>query len=198
MSPHRSAGWESMFWLVFEKSSNAVALLDADQRFVDVNEATLGVLGQSRGDVVGRVATDLMRADERVEAAKRWRVLVEHGEDSGRQTFVHADGTEVVLHFAGRMAQIGGRRLAVFLVDSVVLRTVTPAGPPVAELTPRERQVIRLIALGATTNEMVGELSISAETVRTHVRNAMQRLNVHTRAQLVAMALALDAEASRQ
>ena len=56
-------------------------------------------------------------------------------------------------------------------------------------LTKREREVVRLIALGRATGEIAMVLNISSETVRTHVRNAMTKLGAHTRAQLVALVL---------
>lgn len=127
-----------------------------------------------------------MVPDERADAVKRWRVLVERGENSGRQTFVRPDGSEIEAHFPGRMTDIEGRRLAVFVVDTAVPRSTPAAGQPIADVTPREREVIRLIALGASTREIAAQLSISVETVRTHVRNAMRKLGVRTRAQLAA------------
>jgi DNA-binding NarL/FixJ family response regulator len=56
-------------------------------------------------------------------------------------------------------------------------------------LTQREREVLRLLADGLS-NEAIGEtLGISAETVRTHVRKAMSKLDADTRTQAVATAL---------
>ena len=46
--------------------------------------------------------------------------------------------------------------------------------------------MVTLIALGRDTDGIAEDLSISPETVRSHVRNAMSKLNAHTRAQLVA------------
>ena len=46
------------------------------------------------------------------------------------------------------------------------------------------------MALGLATRRIAGELSVSPETVRSHVRNAMAKTGAHTRAQLVALALA--------
>lgn len=56
-------------------------------------------------------------------------------------------------------------------------------------LTKRERELVTLIALGRSTEEIAEELCISGATVRTHVRNAMSKLGAHTRAQLVALVL---------
>jgi DNA-binding CsgD family transcriptional regulator len=56
-------------------------------------------------------------------------------------------------------------------------------------LTPREREVIRLVAQGATTGQIAVELYLSPATVRTHVRNAMVKTQARTRAHLVAIVL---------
>ena len=46
------------------------------------------------------------------------------------------------------------------------------------------------MALGSTGREIADELQISHETVRTHIRNAMEKLHARSRAHLVAKALA--------
>jgi DNA-binding NarL/FixJ family response regulator len=56
-------------------------------------------------------------------------------------------------------------------------------------LTTREREVCTLLATGLSGEEIAEGLFLSAETVRTHIRNAMQRLGVKTRAQLIAQAI---------
>ena len=56
-------------------------------------------------------------------------------------------------------------------------------------LTPREREVVILLATGLSGEEIAERLFLSSETVRTHVRNAMQRLRVKTRAHLIARAI---------
>jgi DNA-binding NarL/FixJ family response regulator len=67
------------------------------------------------------------------------------------------------------------------------------AGASVAEklpkLTQRERDVLRLLADGLSNEEIGKRLFISAETVRTHVRKAMDKLDADTRTQAVAKAI---------
>jgi DNA-binding NarL/FixJ family response regulator len=67
------------------------------------------------------------------------------------------------------------------------------AGPEAAEhlptLTKREREILRLLADGMRNDAVALELSISPLTVRTHVRNAMDKLEADTRTQAVARAL---------
>jgi two-component system NarL family response regulator len=57
------------------------------------------------------------------------------------------------------------------------------------ELTPRERDVLRLLADGKTNEEIGAALTISPQTVRTHVQKAMEKLGATTRVQAVATAL---------
>lgn len=56
-------------------------------------------------------------------------------------------------------------------------------------LSPREREVLTLLAIGLTGTQIAQRLFISAETVRIHVRNARRRLGAKTRTQAVAIAL---------
>ncbi len=61
-------------------------------------------------------------------------------------------------------------------------------GAPVDPLTPREEEVVRHLAAGRTTKECAAALGLSEHTVNRHVANAMRRLGVHDRAELVRLA----------
>ena len=56
-------------------------------------------------------------------------------------------------------------------------------------LSPREREVLDLLANGLTGEEAAVRLSLSPETIRTHIRNAMGKLGAHTRVHAVAIAM---------
>jgi len=56
-------------------------------------------------------------------------------------------------------------------------------------ITQREREVLRLLADGLANEKIGQQLHISPETVRTHVRKAMAKLDADTRTQAVATAL---------
>jgi DNA-binding CsgD family transcriptional regulator len=51
-------------------------------------------------------------------------------------------------------------------------------------LSPRERDVSALACLGFTNKQIAGRLHISAETVKTHLRNALTKFNLHSRSEL--------------
>lgn len=53
-------------------------------------------------------------------------------------------------------------------------------------LTPREREVVALLARGRSQEEIAAELFISAKTVATHIQRVLAKLGVHSRAQAVA------------
>ncbi|MEM8778435.1 MAG: response regulator transcription factor [Cyanobacteria bacterium P01_G01_bin.49] len=61
----------------------------------------------------------------------------------------------------------------------------TPPSAPIefAELTPREKDVLRLIALGANNREIAQSLFIAERTVKNHVTNILMRLNLRDRTQ---------------
>ncbi len=54
-------------------------------------------------------------------------------------------------------------------------------------LSPRERQILELLAEGLTGQAIAGQLVLSPETIRTHVRNATSKLGASTRVQAVAL-----------
>jgi DNA-binding NarL/FixJ family response regulator len=56
-------------------------------------------------------------------------------------------------------------------------------------ITPRQREILRLVALGHTNREIAGSLGISVRTVEVHRFNLMRRLNVRNVAQLLRQAL---------
>ncbi|MFV0258255.1 MAG: response regulator transcription factor, partial [Acidimicrobiales bacterium] len=63
-----------------------------------------------------------------------------------------------------------------------------PDDPAIALLTPREREVVELAALGLTNADIAERLYLSTLTVKTHANRAMMKLAVRDRAQLVAYA----------
>ena len=187
----KDAGWEQLFWTVFERSTNPIAVLDDQLRFNAINEPALETLGHTRGFLIGRSSLTIVAESERAKATEEWQALLRTGQASGERTVVRSDGASVPIEFAARLATVDGRRLAVYVVTE--LRKPLPAGkqsePHPEALTPREREVVTLIALGEDSAGVAAKLTISPETARTHVRNAMRKLGVRTRAQLVAVTL---------
>jgi DNA-binding NarL/FixJ family response regulator len=78
-------------------------------------------------------------------------------------------------------------RLAGFVLDAFSQGTATgtvPSDPELDQLSPREREVLRLIARGYTYKEVARDLTISAKTVESHVSSVLRKLQLSTRHEL--------------
>jgi DNA-binding NarL/FixJ family response regulator len=129
-----------------------------DVRFLalSVSDAAEDVIGVIRGGARGYV-TKTIGPDELVAAVERVR-----------------DGDAVF-----------SPRLAGFVLDAFAGEAPAPApDPDLEQLTPREREVLRLIARGYTYRELAQRLDISVKTVETHVSAVLRKLQLSTRHQL--------------
>ena len=76
-------------------------------------------------------------------------------------------------------------RLAGFVLDAFRDAPVAPSiDPEIDQLTPREREVLRLLARGYAYKEIASELFISIKTVETHASNVLRKLQLSNRHQL--------------
>jgi PAS domain S-box-containing protein len=169
-----------------------MALIDEDRRYVEVNPIHVQIFGHRREDLVGRRVDDFLPPEELPTVEQEWSEFLRTGEYAGERSYTNADGTVVRVEYAASTETITGRRLALYVSSNV-----EPDEPPdeaVAmdggdALSPREQEVVRLVAMGMTSREVADELTVSTETVRTHIRNALAKTGTRTRAQLVARVL---------
>jgi DNA-binding NarL/FixJ family response regulator len=112
--------------------------------------------------------------------------LLYEGLDSGAQGYALKAGPMQELVSAITQVAAGGSYVDPRL-DRILLSE--RATTKVSQLSPREREVMGLMAEGRTA-EVVGEqLGVSVETVRTHVRNAIRKLQARNRVHAIAIAL---------
>jgi DNA-binding NarL/FixJ family response regulator len=79
--------------------------------------------------------------------------------------------------------------IAGLVVEELVRRTEAPGSPSLGGLTPRERQVLKLLADGMRPREIAQELAISVKTVEVHKQNLMNKLEIHTASELTRFAI---------
>jgi DNA-binding NarL/FixJ family response regulator len=125
------------------------------------------------------------------EASPKTKVVVytaDIGEAEARELL--ADGVSGVVLKEAPLADLG-RALDAVLQGSSYLDPTIVQSVRSAKLTVREREVLTLLAEGMQHEQIAQQLGISAETVRTHLKKASDRLGAATRTQAVATALRL-------
>jgi DNA-binding NarL/FixJ family response regulator len=114
------------------------------------------------------------------------RALLSDALDAGARGFVLKEAPLADLVRAVQRVAAGDTYVDPVLAGILVGAQMSAKLP---QLTQREREVLRLLADGHTNEEIGKRLFISPETVRTHVRKAMAKLDADTRTQAVATAL---------
>jgi DNA-binding NarL/FixJ family response regulator len=125
-----------------------------------------------------RLGVLLYTGDEEIE------VLVEALESGARGVTLKASEPETTMR-AVRAVAAGGTFIDPGVRDRLAERDESAD----KVLTVREREVLGHLAEGRSIAEIAGELVLSTETIRTHVRNAMGKMGAHTRAHAVVVAL---------
>ena len=134
------------------------------------------------------------------EAAPRVRVLMlsMHDQPGYVRRSLELGAAGYVLKSAGRdellsalqVAAEGGTYLPGELMEPLVAG-FTGRGGPTGKLSPRERQVLQLVADGYENKQIAAELGLSEATVKTYLRGVFERLEVSSRAEAVAVGLRL-------
>jgi DNA-binding NarL/FixJ family response regulator len=114
------------------------------------------------------------------------RALLTEAIDAGARGFVLKEAPLADLVRAVQLIADGGSYVDPVLAGALA---TADAAAHLPALTQRERDVLRLLADGLTNEEIGAQLFISPETVRTHIRKAMAKLEADTRTQAVATAL---------
>jgi two-component system response regulator NreC len=107
---------------------------------------------------------------------------------TGALGFVLKEAADEELLQAIHLAAAGDTYLNPRLGARLAIQPPVPAGPP-DDLTEREVDVLRLIALGHTNTEIAAQLFLSTRTVETHRAHVQQKLRRSSRAELVRYAL---------
>jgi len=169
------------------------SLHDVDGRFVHVNAAAERAIGRSNAEMVGCHFTDPVPPEARENVEAQFRRAVESGEPTDFETvFVDANG-----HLRSVRAQhlplrsgdaIVGVLILAFGARQVPPEHIGPRATPQPQLTPRQREILELIATGLSTSEIATALTLSTETVQNHLRNVLRELHAHTRVEAIATA----------
>ncbi len=170
---HESASREEALDLVRDIGDFDVAIVDMRWR---QNGAETSISGQETIRVLRRSSPGLG--------------IVAHGERPERHianVALQAGASAYVARTAGT-AQLRRAVDAAIAQESFVDPDVPPKGSR-GKLTRRQREILQLLANGESTTVAARELDLSEETVKTHIKTALARLNARNRTHAVAMAI---------
>ena len=165
---------------------------------LDNTTADVVVLDISMPDISGvQVAAEIRGSHPNVKIV----ALSRHAEKAYVQQMLEAGAmgyvrkqTEAAVLLAAIRAVAGGEKyldpsIAGKLFETHGSRTAKKDVGGLHALTPREREIVTLVAYGHTNKEIAGSLGITVKTVETHKTNIMQKLELTSRADVVRFAL---------
>jgi DNA-binding NarL/FixJ family response regulator len=158
-----------------------VERLDPDVALVDIR------LGEDSGIELTRALLDA--APERrivLYTGSSDVELLVSGLDSGARGYALKEGTPAELTGALQTVAQGGTYVDPRLRSALLSRETTQRLP---SLSKREGEIMDLLAQGLTGEQVAERLVLSSETVKTHIRNAMAKLEANTRVHAIAIAL---------
>lgn len=160
-----------------------IVLLDIQMPVMDGIEATRLIAADPRLDGVRVVILTNFGLDEYVFNALRAGAAGFMLKDSDPADLLH--GIQVVARGDALLSPTITRRL----IDQFVARPAVSLPPGrLGQLTDREREIVALVGLGMSNEEIAAHLVVSPFTAKTHVSRAMVKLGARDRAQLVVLA----------
>ncbi|MCB0160993.1 MAG: response regulator transcription factor [Caldilineaceae bacterium] len=113
--------------------------------------------------------------------------------DAGVHGYILKEVAPQELAAAIRQVAAGEAYLHPAIADMVRHRHVRQSTPSrLLDLTPRELEVLALMATATSNREIAEQLTLAEETVRSHVKSILRKLGAHSRTQAVVEALRLD------
>jgi PAS domain S-box-containing protein len=198
---------EKALYQALTQGGDAAFVVGAAGRIVLWNRAAERLLGYAAEEVIGRTCCELLTprnghsGDERSCVRDR-RVTAAISQGQTVSNFDMKARTKAGQSIWLNVSTLALRRegaseaLTIHLVRDVTAAHEQPAAGEstngesngVGVRTPREREVLRLLAGGANTRRAAERLGVSPATVRNHVQNMFGKLGVHSRLQAVAYA----------
>jgi DNA-binding NarL/FixJ family response regulator len=168
-------GREALDWLRSAPQLPDVILMDVRMPEMD-GVATTGAIGQEFPTVKILILTTFDDTEYVAQALQ-----------NGASGYLLKDTPAEELVQAIQLVQKGYTQLAPGLAQKLILGTpvvaAAPIDPLLAELTPREQEILQLIAQGASNREIAQQLYISEKTVKNHITSLLSRLGLRDRTQ---------------
>lgn len=194
---------EERFRGAFEAAPIGMGLTSLDGRWLKVNDALCRLIGYTPGELLTMRWHEITHPDDIAgDIALGKRLLA--GELTSyelEKRYLRKDGTVVWIQLSIYLVRDaeGAPAYSVAQILDIDERKRRQLGaaklrsrhPESGSLSPREREVLGLLAEGKTSAEVGTELGVAEETVQTHVRRSMAKLDARSRTQAVASAIRL-------
>jgi len=170
---------------VLERVAAPSYAIDARGKVRWLNDAAIRLIGDIRGRnfTVAVAPHDVGRLRRQFD-----QKIAEGGSSDFEATLVTDSGALAPCGLSSTALHRDGLVVGIF---GVITRSPTRKHPPPVapeRLTPRQFEVLQLLARGATTDEISEVLHLSRETVRNHIQGVLRRLEAKTRIEAVAIA----------
>jgi len=181
----------------------AVIATNADGVVTTWNARAQALYGWTRAEALGRHISDLTVPDESRRSAEEIIATLQAGQSwqgafrvrrKDRSMFTAYIKNSPIIEAGNLVGMVG---VSIEIADPDLAQAVRSlvgssdgvGGRRTRTLSPREREVLGLLARGLTGEQIAERLVLSPETVRTHIRNAREKLGASTRVEAVTMAL---------
>lgn len=170
--------------VVGEAPDGETAVSLAERRRPDVIVMDLRMPGMDGIEATEEIMRRLPDAKVLIFTAYSERALLQRGLESGARGYILKEAPHETLLRAIEKVAAGET-----FVDPALMAALTQSRGGADVLTPREREILQLLADGMSNADAAGQLFISQETVKSHVRHILTKLEADTRTQAVAIAL---------
>jgi DNA-binding NarL/FixJ family response regulator len=170
--------------VIGEASDGESAVALAERRKPDVVIMDIRMPGMDGLDATKAITTSDPNAKVLIFTAYSERMLLSRGLESGAKGYILKEAPhETLLRAIDKVAHGDG------FVDPALMPAFLNGKEREDLLTAREREILQLLADGMSNSDVAGKLFISQETVKSHVRHILTKLEADTRTHAVAIAL---------
>jgi PAS domain S-box-containing protein len=161
-------------------------VIDRDGRFRWVNRAYVEIFGDRRG----RPFVDYVAPEHRQRARSNFaRKVVGKTTRVFDLTVLDDAGERLTVRITSAPLRRNGEIVGIFGIGIPLAQTPAPSRSALDDLTPRQQEVLRLLAEGLETPEIAKRLGVAEETARNHIRALLRAMGAHSRLEAVLMGM---------
>jgi DNA-binding CsgD family transcriptional regulator len=171
----------------FRASLVPMVIANDEREYVAANLAMCLLLRLPEDEVLGRTIDELTPPQNRAQVLPMWEAFLRDGTQRGTFELLMPDRATVTVEYSATANIEPGRHLSILMFPAGGMEGRGDVQSTRTLLTPREREVLGLVAMGMSSSWIAAALSVSASTVETHVRNCLDKLGARNRAHAIAL-----------